>query len=235
VIVVLRRVWLWLLVGALLSATDGAARLTYTGRQYVGRAPLAWFDATDEWTIPTWFSVSTMAAVAVGCWRQAGATRFCWRLSGSLFAYLAVDDLFGLHEMVGALVHPWLQGFGIYSWVLVMAPVFAVVGGWCAARLWRELRGQPGRRACLAAGFVALALAIGIEAAENVVSASPWRLRGLRLIDYAQWIEESFELFGPVLLLAAVWPQQASPAASGNGLTPSAARNDARSPSASRE
>lgn len=222
----MRRVRAWFVCAFGLSVIDGLARLTYTGRRYVGRPPLAWFDATDEWTVPTCFSVVTMGAIAVVCWRRVGAARWCWRLLGGLFAYLAIDDLLGLHEAIGAAVHPWFAGAGVYSWVLVMAPVLAALAGACAVRLWPELARQPGRCAWLVLGFAALAGALGIEAAENVVGTSAVRLRGLRLIDYAQWLEETLELLGPVFLLAAVLPERDIAAVT------STACSDARSPRA---
>lgn len=223
---VMRRVWPWSVGAVVLSAIDGLARLTYTGRQHLGRPPLAWFDATHEWTVPTCFSVVTMGAIAVACCRHVEAPRWCWRLLGLLFAYLAIDDLLGLHEMIGGLVHSWFAGVGIYSWVLVMGPVLAALAGACAVRLWPELARQPGRRVWFVLGFAALASALGIEAAENVVGTSAIRLRGLRLIDYAQWLEETLELLGPVFLLAAVLP------ARDVATVTSAARSDARAPRA---
>lgn len=196
------RFWPLLAGAGTLAALDALARLTYWGRHRLVDPPLAWLDATDEWTVPTLFSVAVTAAVAVACARNRAASP-CWRVLAILFAWLAVDDLLGLHELVGALVHPWVRSGPVYSWVVVLGPVFAAVAGLCLVRVWRGLGAE--RRALFGGGFGLLAVALALECAEGTVAGSPTRLRGLPLIDYAQWLEEACELFGPVLLLAASW------------------------------
>lgn len=219
------RLWPLLAAATLLAAVDGCARLTYPGRRHVGEAPLAWFDATDEWTIPTLFSVAVTAAVGITCLRRRAAPLACWRLLGALFVWLAADDLFGLHEWIGALLHPWVHVGPIYSWVLVLGPLFAAVAGLCVLRIWRGLARGP--RHLLALGFAMLAGALAIEAAEGPVSGVTWRLRGLPLIDYMQWLEEALELVAPVLLLAAVWSPPGEPAAAAGITTPDGPRSAA--------
>ena len=125
---------------------------------------------------------------------------------GALFCYLAVDDLLSLHERFGALLQPWFGGCGVYVWVFTLGPVFAVLGMLCAAKLLRVLAAEPIRRACLLLGFAALGIAFGFEVIEDMVVRSAWQPRGIPLINYTQWIEESLELLGPVFLLAAAWP-----------------------------
>ena len=89
-------------------------------------------------------------------------------------------------------------------WTFTLAPVFAVVGAVCGFRLWRELPDERQRRR-LVAGFVALGCALLCEIAEDRVIASGRQLRGVPLVAYTSWLEESLELLGPLLLLAAVW------------------------------
>lgn len=195
-----------LIVVLLLVALDGVARLTYWGRHHVADGWIGWFDASAEGAVPTLFAVATMAAVGLTAWRRAGsaASPRCWRCFGTLFLYLAVDDLVGLHERFGALLHPWLGGHGVYVWTFTLAPVFAMVGATCGWRLWREMRGER-QRGCLVAGFVALGCALLCEVAEDRAIASGRQLRGVPLVAYTSWIEESLELLGPLLLFAAVW------------------------------
>ncbi len=200
--------WPLLLLAAALSAIDAWATLTFTGRHHVEHAPMAWFHASAEFTIPTFFSVATMFAAGLGCWRQVGAPRWCWRLLGTLLCFLAIDDLCMVHEHVGCFVHAWFDGAGVYGWVLVLGPVFATIGGICAFRLWRAFADEPARRLRMLAGFVVLGLALGCEALENAVMQSGWRPRGIELLAYAHWIEESLEMLGPVLLLTATWSRR---------------------------
>ena len=190
----------------LLVALDAVARLTYWGRHHVAGGWIGWFDASAEGSVPTLFAVATMAAVGLVSWWRSGsaASKRCWRCFGTLFLYLAVDDLVGLHERFGALLHPWLGGHGVYVWTFTLAPVFAVVGATCGWRLWREMGDERQRRRLLA-GFLALGCALLCEVAEDRAIASGLQLRGVPLVAYTSWLEESLELLGPLWLLAAVW------------------------------
>lgn len=202
--------WPLFLIAGSLAAFDGFLRLTFAGRQHRAQPPFAWFSATDEGSVPTWFAVLTMAATGICCLRQRTAPRGTWRLMGLLFCYLAVDDLFGVHEAVGEAVHPWLAGHGVYTWVLTLGACFAGLGGWCALRLSKALWPERRRWWCMVAGFAALALALALEAGEGAATRSAWRPRGIALVDWAQWLEEALELLGPCLLLAAAWPRPAA-------------------------
>jgi hypothetical protein len=193
-----------LAAASLLAAIDGFAGLTYPGRSRIAHAPLAWFHASAEWTVPTLFSVATMAWVGVACLLRASPPRRWWRVVGVLFCYLAFDDLLMLHERVGALLHPLLGGVGVYAWVIALAPVFAVAGVLGAFHLQRALAADTRRRVLLLLGFAALGIAVGFEACEDGVVESTIRWRGIELLAYTQWAEESLELLGPVLLLGAV-------------------------------
>jgi hypothetical protein len=101
-------------------------------------------------------------------------------------------------------LHPWLSGHGVYVWTFTLAPMLAIVGATCGWRLWREMGDERQRRRLLA-GFVALGCALLCEVAEDRAIASGLRLRGVPLVAYTSWLEESLELLGPLWLLAAVW------------------------------
>lgn len=196
-----------LLVGfLLLVALDAVARLTYWGRHHVSDGWIGWFDASAEGSVPALFAVATMAAVGLTAWWRADSatSKRCWRCFGTLFLYLAVDDLFGLHERFGALLHPSLGGHGVYVWTFTLAPALALFGAVCGWRLWRQMPDERQRRR-LVAGFVALGCALLCEVAEDRAIASGLQLRGVPLVAYTSWIEESLELLGPLCLLAAVW------------------------------
>jgi hypothetical protein len=209
----MKRFWPLLVLAVVLSVASGCLTLTFAGRRHVDHVPFAWFHASAELSAPTFFSVATMFAAGVGCWRQLAAPRWCWRLLGTLLCFLAIDDLCMLHEQLGHAVHHWFEGAGVYGWVLVLGPVFASIGGFCAWHLWWALAAEPARRNRMLAGFVVLGLALGCEALEDAVVQSGWRPRGIELLAYSQWIEESLELLGPVLLLSATWLSRVPPQA----------------------
>lgn len=190
-----------------LAVLDAVARLTYWGRHHRGGDWLDWFEATAEGTVPTLATVAAMAAVGCVCLlrRVEPPGVRCWRALGALFVYLAVDDLVGLHERLGRSLHPWLGGHGVYAWVIVLGPLFALWAAVCSRCVLRSLPGRRERWALLA-GFAALAVALACEALEARTAASPLQLRGLPLVVYQQWLEEALELLGPLLLLGAVWP-----------------------------
>jgi hypothetical protein len=208
-----RSLWPLLLLAAALSATDAFLGLTYPGRRLAADGWLAWFRGAAEGTVPTLFTVAVTMGAGLGCWRQPGPARGSWRLLGSLLCYLAIDDLLMLHERIGAYVHPWFADTGVYGWVLVLGPLFGLVAGFAAWRLWGVLAAEPARRRRLLVGFAVLGLALVCEGLENQAVGSSWRLRGIELLAYSLWIEESFELLGAVLLFSATWPRLA-PAAS---------------------
>ena len=219
------RLWVLWAAAVALAVVDGLGRLTFTGRRAFGQAPLVWFDATDEWTIPTLFTVAVTALVGLCCLRWRSPQRSRWRLLGGLFVWLAVDDLFGVHEWVGELAHPWLSSGPIYAWVLALGPVFAVTALACVVRIRRDLPSP--RLEMLCGGFAMLALALVAEAGEGVVGGLDVRVRGIPLIDYTQWFEECLELLAPVLLLAAVRPLPPAAVAPTALTLPGASRNAA--------
>jgi hypothetical protein len=204
-------------VAALLVAMDAVLRLTYWGRHRRDTA-LVWFDTTAEGSIPTCFTVALTLAIGLVCLRRSGPGRRWWRVTGSLFSYLAIDDMLSLHERFGALVHPWLEGRGVYAWILTLAPVLAILGIACASFLLRVLRDLPRQRRFLWLGFASLAGALVLEGFESAAGTSGIRLRGIPLLCYAQWLEESLEVLGPLFVLAAVWPAPPPQAAPGQVL-----------------
>lgn len=188
----------------LLSAGDFFVRLTYSGRALNRQAPWSWLVATEEYTLPTLFTVAATFMTGVGFLR-AEPRRAAWRVAGVLFCYLAIDDLLSIHEQLGAWLRLYVGDHGTYVWVITVAPLFALLGLVCGCRMLRGLADQPARRACLFVGFASLAVALAFEAFENLALQSSLRLRGFRLVEWNQWVEESLEAFAPVLMCAAGW------------------------------
>lgn len=202
--------WPLLLAAASLSALDFFFRLTFAGRALLQGGTGTAFVAAAEWTVPTLFTVAMMLWVGVAALRTQQAPRRAWRIFGALFCYLALDDLLSLHEAFGAWVYGWSGEIGIYVWVLTLGPVIALAGAYCAWHLLGSLASQRKRQLAMFAGFAALGLALGCEAAEDRVTASTWQLRGMPLGDWSRWVEETLELFGPILLLASTRATAAS-------------------------
>ena len=192
-------------VAAALVLGDALARLSYWGRTRRDDGLLL-LDATVEHSLPTWFTILATLLVGFVAWRRGIDEGRWWRCTGTLFVYLAFDDALSLHERFGSLFHDSLGGHGIYAWILTLAPLFALVGLACALQLWRGMRDHPRQRRLLLLGFCALGIALVGEALEPQALASPLQLRGIPLVCYTQWAEEALEIFGPVLLLGAMWP-----------------------------
>lgn len=188
---------------ALIAAADAAMRLTFTGRATPPDSLWWLFDATRENGLPTWFAVVAMACVGLRCSARASEASW-WLLPAAGFLYLSIDDACMVHERLGALMSPRLSATGVYAWVLVLGPVFAAGGLVVGALMWRALRAERNRRVLLLAGFVALGVALGIEVLEDRTIGSGLTLRGLPLVEYTKWLEESLEMLGPALLLEAL-------------------------------
>ncbi|MBL8734340.1 MAG: hypothetical protein JNN13_18330 [Planctomycetes bacterium] len=199
--------WPLATIALLLCAGDYFLRLTYPGRAINHTPPWSWLVATAESTLPTLFTVVVTFVAGLGFWRAGPRRGTAWRVTGALFCYLAIDDLLCLHERLGGWLEPCVGDHGAYVWVCTLGPVFAITGLACGWRLLRDLATEPARRACLFVAFAALAVALGFEAFESAALDSTVRLRGMRLVEWNQWVEESLEVLAPVLLVAAAWTQ----------------------------
>jgi hypothetical protein len=196
-----------LVAASALVVADGLLRLTFRGRATPEHSPLWLFDATREASVPTWFTIATMAWLGIECMRRQalGACRF---VIGAGFVFLALDDALMLHERLGDAVAPHVASELVYHWVLVLAPVFALGGLVVAWLVWRALEPWPARRRWLVAGMAALGTALLLEAFEAATSRSAIHLRGIHLLDWSKWVEESLEVVAPSVLLMALPPRR---------------------------
>jgi hypothetical protein len=188
-----------LVAACALVVADGLLRLTFRGRATPEDSPLWLFDATREASLPTWFTIESLRRNALG------ASRFA---IGAGFMFLALDDALMLHERLGDAVAPHVASELVYHWVLVLAPVFALGGLVVAGLGWRALEPWPARRRWLVAGMAALGTALLLEAFEAATSRSAIHLRGINLLDWSKWVEESLEVLAPSVLLMALPPRQ---------------------------
>lgn len=159
-----------------------------------GFVPL--FSLSYEGNVPTFYSAailsiaSLLLMLAASCAKKAG-TGFVphWRVLALGFAYIAVDEVFSIHEMTGFL---HLSGVLYFSWVVPAAVVVLVVG----LSYVRFLRHLP-RRTCirfLTAGAIYVGGAVVMELPLGYFTEKHGSHNlGYGLIDA---VEESLEMLG---------------------------------------
>jgi hypothetical protein len=157
----------------------------------------SWFGTTQTLLVAltAWTILSVVRAQEAARWRQSG-----WAVVAMLFTYMAVDDGAQIHERVGTTVR-MLQGresaalafFPSYTWQVVFGPLFALLGLFVAAFLWRELSD----RATLALVLAALGcfgLAVGLDFIEGLDRRHPLNLYSLLTArtDVDAWAADRF-------------------------------------------
>ncbi|WP_420456607.1 hypothetical protein [Rubrivirga sp.] len=208
-------------VDALVGLMVGAAVLTvffdvwlHLGGGLASADLAALFDATSERGLGSWLSVTQTVLVALTLWgvvavvRQSGGARrrvLGWAVLAVFFSYLAFDDGTRLHERVGSAFGAsgasetgLGAAFPSYYWQLVFGPVFAGVGLFMAAFLWRELR-TARLRGLVGVAFGLMAVAVGLDFVDGLGDGHPWDLYG-RLgarPDLASASEVVFGMSGP--------------------------------------
>lgn len=130
------------------------------------------------WSIIDWFGAGLMAAcgicgvVAYGGGR--GRVRPFWLLAGLGFGFLAVDELWSIHERIGRELDeagvPRLPGINHHDDLVLLA--YGLAGLALCAWHWRQIV-VDGILAPFALGFVALAAAIVIDSAAPVSGTWP--------------------------------------------------------------
>ena len=186
-----------------------------------------WFGTTQTLLVglTAWAIALIVRAQGAARWRQAG-----WVAVAGFFTYMAIDDGAQLHERLGTVFRTLgeddgssvLDVFPSYAWQLFIAPVFVAVRLGMAFFFWREL---PDRTSLglVAAAFVCLALAIGLDFFEGLASDHPWNLyqafgsrpaiddwaldrfdvAGYDALDhFSRSVEEFLEMFGMTLFWA---------------------------------
>lgn len=195
-------------LGLLLTAIHVWFHLTWLGMHGSPDDLLLWTDLRWDLGPFSWVSWVALGSVGVVAWRAGtGQPRREWwgfKLTGGLFTYLALDDAFTVHEHVGALAEAAWPELRVYGWIILMLPVFAVVGLASFVFLARACWPDPARRRLLIAGFGCMGLAVLLEICERQLYQTGLRYRGFLLTDYQQTLEELLELIGPALLLCCV-------------------------------
>ena len=141
----------------------------YLHTPYVhGFVPL--FHMDYEGNLPTFFSSLLLLLSGVLCWRMSQvpephARRWggYWRVLGSIFILMAIDESVALHEKTVEPLREYLhtQGYLYFAWV-VLGGAFALVMGAAYFRFLMELE-PPARRRILLAGLAYLMAVLGLE------------------------------------------------------------------------
>ncbi|WP_412070107.1 hypothetical protein [Rubrivirga sp. IMCC43871] len=225
-----------------------------------------WFDGASERGLGSFVSVMQTALLALTTWgvvalaRATGAPRarvWGWTLLAAAFSYLALDDGTMLHERVGSAFADTsaseTSAFPSYYWQLLLGPVFAALGLFMAAFLWREL---PRRQWVRVVGALALlAVAVALDFVDGLSLLHPANPTGpiaaaLGMADptlgmdapalvthIARVVEESLEIVAMTLLWSAIlghlpsvaagvrvcWAPDVAPALGGDGAARGAA------------
>lgn len=198
-----------LLIRLMLAALAVAAAGLIAG--WIARDPL---DHFEEGGPLTWYSAAQLLAAAILCRRirrqrpAAAPGRGLWTMLGLGFVFLALDELFKIHERIDEAAHALL---GLRQTELsdqiddLIVLAYAMVG---AALLWRwraELKRHGALWRYLAAGLV-LTLAM---VAADIASDSPDLLRRIaaapaRFGAALTVIEETVKLLAEAVLLAGI-------------------------------
>lgn len=147
-------------------------------------------DGLGNWwsTMQTMFVALTLWAIVIVHRRQAAAegssrlTTLGWTVIACFFSFMSLDDGSKLHERLGStwkrIVDEGARAegrprfeewFPSYSWQLVVAPLFVLMGLFIAAFLWRELKSWRARLMVFAALSI-LAVALGLDFLEGTDS-----------------------------------------------------------------
>lgn len=159
------------------------------------------FSVWDEACLLTWFTVSVSLLLGISCLLLSlgGWHRF-WMFTGVFFIALSVDDSCMLHERFGEIVWKYVQGTSVYSWVLILGPILAVLGVTIFWNMWHALNTRIERRRVFIA-FACLGIALALETVAGVLQVHSVTLGGQSIVNFLQPIEEFLEFLGPLLLL----------------------------------
>ena len=170
----------------------------------------ALFDVDGENNVPSFFSFTIMmfavgliAFIATHQPRSIKPNRAYWAGLSLVFAFLAFDEGFELHERVGNLAASWMHAseLTLYAWLIPYAIgclAFVIIYGRFIVQLQRQDRIN-----ILLAGFVYVAGAAGMEAIGGLYVHYYHTEQALGY-DIESAIEESLEMAGIILFVHAL-------------------------------
>jgi len=162
---------------------------------------LFWLDT--EYNLPTLYQFVTLAgagavmfSIAGQPWIERSADRARWRVLGSIFFFLAVDEVLRIHETVGDTSSLTFGAAGL----LLYVPLVMGVGLWWLPLLQR-LNART-RLLLLAAAGLYLGGAAGIESISQLHAGVSGKATALYVV--LATLEEVFEMAGIALLVYAL-------------------------------
>lgn len=202
------------------------------------------FNMTREDGLASWFAVTVTGLAAVTAWvtwaviRRSGRRgRTAGWLAVALFlSWMAVDDGAAVHERLGTAFEVeqeeraesaggggarLAERFPSYAWQVLLLPLFAALGAFTLAFLWRQ-HPDPPARAVTAAALGCFAVAVGIDFMEGLDADHPVNLQAWlarrpllawlsapdyetpleSIVHFGKVIEEAIEITGMTLLWA---------------------------------
>lgn len=189
------------------------------------------FNIAEEVSIGTWFSVTqsflvgAVAILVLLSLRASGASRFKrigWAVIAAFFIFMSIDDAAKVHERVGSGVKSYhndilqetgkmtagarfFQKWPTYSWQIVVAPFYGVVGLFLLFFLWKDFP-QWSARLALLLGFGCWGLAVGVDFVEGLDGvhdkvAEFCAVRTYTIMHFSKSAEEFIEMLGTTLFL----------------------------------
>lgn len=193
---------LWYVVALLSAAGLVVELLHYRAPSPISDALLTHLSLSYEGNVPTWFSSSVLLLCALAAGAIAGSPtsvqRRSWGVVTVAFVWASLDEAAELHENLGGLFGT--GGALYFDWVISAAVLLLAL----AIALWPWLRDLPRatRRRMILASLVYFGGALVME-----LPLGWWTDRvGQDSLGYAMidWIEETMELAGAVLMLRAL-------------------------------
>ena len=193
---------LWCAVALLSLAGLGVELWHVASPSTISEELLPRFSLSFESNVPTWFASSLLLVSAIVAGHIAGlptsAQRRSWWVVAAAFGWASLDEAAELHESLGGLFDT--RGALYFDWVISAAVVPLAL----AIALWPWLRALPPgtRRRMILASLVYFGGAVVME-----LPLGWWTDRaGQDSLGYAMidWVEETMELCGAVLMLRAL-------------------------------
>lgn len=215
------------LVGGLLLAQAVFAIIFWLTRN-MGVDRLGWVRAAfwlgGEFRLPALFATAQLALAATlawACWQLE--RRWVWVFAAAVCAYMAVDELFSLHERVGNALRasgriessgPRTVALGsvqVYAWTLVFGPLALIVGGALFAGFRAVL--PPRQLGCLVLAAVVFVVgAVGFETRQSHALVLERHQVHSTASHFNLLVEETLETLGVTLAVAVFarrrWPRK---------------------------
>lgn len=199
-------------IAALVLASATAAWIFHgLGQQrwFMGEA-LAFFNLNGENNLPATFSMLLLLGASLSLFvlarqpgeRAAGRGRQ-WTVLGCVFAFLAADEAFMIHERVTILLAAIFgrpTGIFYYMWVIPYGLAVVLAAAYFLPFLWRLPRVTAGL--IVAAGTVFVSGALGLELIQAMIDSTIRHHHPLTIALYH--LEEAMEMGGVVLFIYAL-------------------------------